>query len=61
MAGRDAIAIGMMDVSEPVASFEWGLEEAKVLHLEPSRRMNAEVEQIMGTGTFSAEAVIGAG
>jgi flavin-dependent dehydrogenase len=53
-AARDAIAVGMMDISERIASFEWDLEEAKALHRELSRQMNAEVEQIKGTGTFSA-------
>lgn len=51
---RDAIAVGMMDVSERIASFEWDLEGAKALHLELSRQMNSEVERIKGTGTFSA-------
>lgn len=43
-ATRDGIARGMMELSDEIASFSWNLEEAKVLHLELSRRMNAEVE-----------------
>lgn len=40
---RDQLAIPMLEISDRIASFAWDLEEAKVLHLELSRRMNAEV------------------
>jgi 2-polyprenyl-6-methoxyphenol hydroxylase-like FAD-dependent oxidoreductase len=42
-AARDAHAVPMLDVSDAIAAFDWDLERAKVLHLELSRLMNAEV------------------
>jgi hypothetical protein len=45
---RDEIARGMLEISDEIASFEWDLERAKVLHLDLSRQMNAEVELLRG-------------
>jgi 2-polyprenyl-6-methoxyphenol hydroxylase-like FAD-dependent oxidoreductase len=47
---RDAMARGMLELSDRVASFEWDLEEAKILHLDLSRQMNAEVALLRGLG-----------
>jgi 2-polyprenyl-6-methoxyphenol hydroxylase-like FAD-dependent oxidoreductase len=41
---RDAIARGLLDVTDRIASFDWTLKEAKEEHLVLSREMNAEVE-----------------
>jgi 2-polyprenyl-6-methoxyphenol hydroxylase-like FAD-dependent oxidoreductase len=43
---RDRHAVGMLEISDSVASFQWDLEEAKALHLDLSRQMNAEVETL---------------
>jgi 2-polyprenyl-6-methoxyphenol hydroxylase-like FAD-dependent oxidoreductase len=43
-AARDGIARGMLSISDDVASFSWNLDEAKDLHLNLSRQMNAEVD-----------------
>ena len=40
----------MLDISDTIAAFEWDLEEAKVLHLELSRLMNAEVAAMRAWG-----------
>jgi len=45
-AVRDSMAAGMMDLSDAVASFAWDLEQVKVMHLDLSRQMNAEVDLI---------------
>lgn len=47
-AARDEFARGMLDLSDAVASFRWDLEEAKALHLDLSRQMNAEVDLVRG-------------
>jgi 2-polyprenyl-6-methoxyphenol hydroxylase-like FAD-dependent oxidoreductase len=47
---RDEIARGLMEASDRVASFAWDLEEVKALHLELSRRMNAEVDLLRAWG-----------
>ena len=41
---RDDLVQGLFAVTDRIASFEWGLEEVKVMHLTLSREMNAEVE-----------------
>jgi len=43
---RDRFAKGMMDLSDEIASYAWDLERVKVLHLELSRQMNAEVDHL---------------
>lgn len=48
---RDSLARGMLDVSDEVASFGWDMERVKVLHLELSRVMNAEVAHLRGLGS----------
>ena len=56
-AARDGIARGMLEISDDVASFLWNLEEAKVLHLDLSRQMNAELEllrSLTGEANFAA-------
>ena len=55
-AARDEHAAPMLDVSDAIASFEWDLEQAKVLHLELSRLMNAEVATIREWGPGFAPA-----
>jgi len=47
-AARDEMAAPMLDISDTLAAFEWNLEEAKVLHLDLSRQMNAEVAVMRG-------------
>jgi len=49
-AARDELARGMVDLSDEIASFRWDLERAKVLHLELSRLMNADLELIRTWG-----------
>jgi len=44
---RDEAVRGLLDVTDRIASFEWGLDEAKELHLALSRAMNAEVEMVL--------------
>ena len=34
----------MLNTTDEIASFSWNLEEAKILHLDLSRQMNAELE-----------------
>jgi hypothetical protein len=43
-AARDEMARGMLEITERVASFEWDLEEAKILHLDLGRQMKPEVD-----------------
>jgi flavin-dependent dehydrogenase len=43
-SARDSIARGMLETTDEIASFDWDLEQAKILHLDLSRLMNAEVE-----------------
>ena len=50
---RDEHAAPMLDISDTIASCEWDLEEAKVLHLELSRLMNAEVALLRDLGPLS--------
>jgi 2-polyprenyl-6-methoxyphenol hydroxylase-like FAD-dependent oxidoreductase len=42
-AVRDGIALGMLNTTDEIASFSWNLEEVKVLHMDLSRQMNAEL------------------
>lgn len=43
-ATRDELVMGLLEVTDRIASFEWDLEEAKVYHLTLSKEMNAEVD-----------------
>lgn len=43
-SARDSVARGMLETTDAIASFDWDLEQAKVLHLDLSRLMKAEVE-----------------
>ena len=43
---RDELVRGLYDVTDRIASFDWTLEEAKVLHLKLSKEMNREVDLI---------------
>ena len=53
-AARDEIARGMLELSDRVASFDWDLEAAKVLHLSLSRLMNAELERLRSVADDAA-------
>jgi flavin-dependent dehydrogenase len=50
---RDCLSLGMLEVTDRLASFEWSLEEAKELHLRLSREMSHEAEYL---GTLKLEA-----
>jgi 2-polyprenyl-6-methoxyphenol hydroxylase-like FAD-dependent oxidoreductase len=41
---RNALVKELLEVTGQIASFDWGLDEAKELHLALSREMNAEVD-----------------
>lgn len=41
---RDGLVRGLFEVTDRIASFDWDLEQVKVLHLQLSKEMNAEVE-----------------
>jgi 2-polyprenyl-6-methoxyphenol hydroxylase-like FAD-dependent oxidoreductase len=45
-SARDETAGAMLELTDRLASFEWDLESAKILHLELSRLMNAEVDAL---------------
>lgn len=45
-ATRDSLVKGLLDVTDAISSFDWDLEEAKVLHMALSREMNRELELI---------------
>ncbi|MGE0555352.1 MAG: NAD(P)/FAD-dependent oxidoreductase [Gemmatimonadales bacterium] len=45
-ATRDELARGLFAVTDRIASFEWDLDEARALHLELSKEMNAEVDAL---------------
>ena len=46
-AGRDELVMGLLDVTDRIASFEWSLEEVKEHHLELNRQMKAEVDVLL--------------
>jgi 2-polyprenyl-6-methoxyphenol hydroxylase-like FAD-dependent oxidoreductase len=46
-ATRDALAVGLFEVTDEIASFQWDLPTAKDLHLRLSREMNREVEALV--------------
>ena len=48
---RDALARGLLETTDRVASLDWTLEEVKALHLDLSRQMNAELEALQGFGS----------
>jgi 2-polyprenyl-6-methoxyphenol hydroxylase-like FAD-dependent oxidoreductase len=43
---RDELVKGLFDVTDRIASFDWSLEQVKVMHLTLSKEMNLEVELI---------------
>jgi hypothetical protein len=43
---RDELARGLYDVTDRIASFDWDLAQAKVLHLTLSKEMSREVDLI---------------
>jgi flavin-dependent dehydrogenase len=43
-SSRDAAALGLFEVTDRIASFDWDLEEAKSAHVVLARHMAAEVE-----------------
>jgi len=43
-AGRDERVRGLLDITDRIASFEWGIEEVKGYHLTLSKEMNAQLE-----------------
>lgn len=43
---RDALSIGLLEVTSRVASLEWDLDEIRELHLTLSKEMSAEVDAI---------------
>jgi len=49
-AARDELATPMLELSDEIASFEWDLEQVKILHLRLSRLMNAEVDVLRALG-----------
>ena len=52
---RDARVKGLLDVTDRIAAFDWDLEEAKELHLELNRQMNAQVEVLRDLDAAPAE------
>jgi len=45
-AARDGLALGLLEVTDAIASFAWDLAQVKRQHLLLSRRMAAEVEML---------------
>jgi 2-polyprenyl-6-methoxyphenol hydroxylase-like FAD-dependent oxidoreductase len=45
--GRDARVMGLLTVTDRIASCDWELEEVKEMHLELNRQMKAEVEVLL--------------
>jgi len=52
---RDRLSMGLIRVTDRLASFGWTLDEAKELHLELSREMNHEAEYL---GGLDGEAIV---
>ena len=50
-AVRDRLSVGLIEVTDRLASLDWTLEEAKSLHRALSREMGPEVEYLGGLGT----------
>lgn len=46
---RDAFAVGMLDVSDEIAAFEWDLETVQAMHKRLNRIMARESEALAGT------------
>lgn len=58
-ARRDELSVGLLEITDAVASFDWTLDEVQQLHLDLSAEMSREVETIVGLdGPASAEAVM---
>jgi len=51
---RDGLAIGLFQVTDRLASLDWTLPQAKVLHLSLSKEMNAEVDFVRNWGAVPA-------
>ena len=47
-AARDAVSVGLFEVTDRIASFEWDLDEARRDHHELARHMAAEAELLLG-------------
>ena len=43
-AGRDDRVRGLLEITDRIASYDWDLEQAKQLHLDLNREMNAQVD-----------------
>jgi hypothetical protein len=41
---RDGLVRGLFEVTDRIASLDWDLDQVKLLHLQLSREMNAEVD-----------------
>jgi len=46
-AERDELSVGLLEITDAVASFDWTLDEVRQLHLDLSTEMNREVEAIL--------------
>jgi 2-polyprenyl-6-methoxyphenol hydroxylase-like FAD-dependent oxidoreductase len=55
-AHRDDRVRGLLDVTDRIASFDWDLEEARELHLELNRQMNAQVDVLLALSTAEPDA-----
>jgi 2-polyprenyl-6-methoxyphenol hydroxylase-like FAD-dependent oxidoreductase len=51
---RDEFAVGMLEVTDEIASFAWDLEQIKGMHKRLSREMNREVEMLSGLDSADA-------
>jgi flavin-dependent dehydrogenase len=47
-AARDAVSLGLFEVTDRIASFEWDLDEARRDHHALARHMAAEAEMLLG-------------
>jgi flavin-dependent dehydrogenase len=47
-AARDAVSLGLFEVTDRIASFEWDLDEARRDHRALARHMAAEAEMLLG-------------
>jgi flavin-dependent dehydrogenase len=44
---RDELSLGLFEVTDAIASFDWSIDEVKRLHIDLSREMNREVEAMV--------------
>jgi hypothetical protein len=54
-ATRDALSESLFEVTDAIASFDWGLDRLKALHLSLNRSMKQEVEHLLTLDTRHAE------